>query len=904
MSFTMINKRKALMLLYKFEESLGQYVIKQKPMTESFPVNTVSNIIERDNNIDKSNIEELLEATYLDEVFQFALAITEDTSTYKYIHELMMMFKEYDVYKIRNILAHPNRPFRDEYWYKLAVIASSSLIEIIGLDGIKETLLSAEKGTIEDPPEDWLEEVKDSIIPNNLPKKFEHSITGLLGRTSEEKELLIRLENLRISTIGVVASGGIGKTALVLDLLHKLVLRADTADWCDGIIYIDMKIEKLTSVGIEKLEAIKTIDEIEKHIINEINNIFDESFENLASIFEKYKEKKLLIFIDNLETLIRDNAELFEQFNYSLPRDWRLLVTSRITISSASIISLDALNSKSSIHLARTYVSKSGEEALTTENYKDIVKSCHYNPLAIRLTLDLYISGNELPKSIAQSTKMIANFSFENLIDKLSENSVKILEVLFIDSNIDRFKLGLLLNLTLDEITESIHELSKTSLIRRNNKNNMEFFNLSSSIQELLLSSPRNIEIRGQIQEQINQNKISSMEIDKRQKTEGVNEYNLKYIPSDIDSHLKILINRLNGSFNEYKLKRNVSELYRDFVSVKNNYENDYMYHRSIGRLFYGLRDIDNAIKSYNKAIDLNILDYMSKFLLAKAYFYDKKDYAEAEKNYFEIIKSKVIGQNDWFAKSVLTGYFLSLLYQDKYETVLEYTKKWEDSNEISKGILGTYRASAWRRKLENIASKDTNDFAKTIEKSINVFDTVFNEVGYLDSTCIQVIKLFDVIESSITRKEFNEIDKKKWLDFIAKHIIAISTHYHKLDVDYTNNLISKFIQLKIKNNIFQNQKWLDFIKHDFKDAISEEYAIQNAYMLVRIINIPKNNYDFPSYVFARNKDDESFLVHFSTLMSKDWNDWLSIQVDMVLAIKAEYSDDGKHKSIETQFVN
>lgn len=63
-----------------------------------------------------------------------------------------------------------------------------------------------------------------------------------------------------------------------------------------------------------------------------------------------------MLCIDNLETLLRDSHEKFEELNYSLPANWRVLVTSRVTISNATILSLEALKEKSAIHLARIYM--------------------------------------------------------------------------------------------------------------------------------------------------------------------------------------------------------------------------------------------------------------------------------------------------------------------------------------------------------------------------------------------------------------------------------------------------------------------------------------------------------------------------------------------------------------------
>jgi ATP-dependent Clp protease ATP-binding subunit ClpA len=240
MNFTKKNKRKTAMLLHQLEESLGQYVIQQQPTIENLPNKTVDNILEREDvNKNQLTIEELIASTYIEEVFHFALEVTRDNSINKYIKQLQQMFKDYDIPTIRNVISHPNRPFLDEYWYKIAAISSSKIIDIIGLKGVKEALVSAESNNIIDPPDDWLEIVTKSLILNNLPSKFEHSITELIGRDNEEKELLKSLQNPRISTTAIVAAGGIGKTALVLDILGRLIYDSTATNWCDGIIFID-----------------------------------------------------------------------------------------------------------------------------------------------------------------------------------------------------------------------------------------------------------------------------------------------------------------------------------------------------------------------------------------------------------------------------------------------------------------------------------------------------------------------------------------------------------------------------------------------------------------------------------------------------------------------------------------
>jgi len=639
LSFTKKNKRKTAMLLHQLEESLGQYVIEQQPELNILPKKTIASILERDKtNINSENIKELIAATYLEEIFYFALEITKENSLNKHIRELQKMFKDYNISDIRNVISHPNRVFLDEYWYKVATVASSTLIEIIGLKDVKEALLSAESDSIIDPPDEWLDSITNSLIPNNLPDEFEHSITELVGRNNEEEKLLKSLKNPRVPTTAIVAAGGIGKTALVLDILGRLIYDVSATTWCDGIIFVDMKLEKLTSKGIQSLEAIETIEEVKKNIVAEINIIFNDSLETIEEVYNKYEEKKLLIFIDNLETLIRDSQEAFDEFNFSLPGGWRLLVTSRISISSTNTISLQNLQKKPAIHLARTYASKRGKINLDTTNYEQIVNACHLNPLAIKLTIDLYISGEELPLSINKSSEMVAEFSYTNLIEKISDESIQILEALFIKPNIDRTDLHNMLELSLEDIAQSINELSKTSLIIRKSSSDRESFNLSSSIRDLLLTSPRNIEIRNKIQEKLLKTKDILLEIDRVQEERGISELSEYFIPFKINDRLKIAIKNLNSSFKRYQLISNkANQLLEEFNSLKEICKNEYIYFRSLARLYRGLGDTNQSIIFFNQALELNNKDYVSKYLLGDTYFRDKKDYPKSEEVYYSI---------------------------------------------------------------------------------------------------------------------------------------------------------------------------------------------------------------------------------------------------------------------------
>ena len=143
------------------------------------------------------------------------------------------------------------------------------------------------------------------------------SITGLIGRNEDIKSLEANLENERIPVTAIVAPGGMGKTALALELLARVVLQPKNTSWCDGVVFATMKTEKLTSEGTVKLEAAETLDELKCELALTMTELFDVESEDFDSIVDELKDKKILLFLDNLETLLRDNQESFEELNES-----------------------------------------------------------------------------------------------------------------------------------------------------------------------------------------------------------------------------------------------------------------------------------------------------------------------------------------------------------------------------------------------------------------------------------------------------------------------------------------------------------------------------------------------------------------------------------------------------------
>ncbi|MBF4401446.1 hypothetical protein EAY31_27635, partial [Vibrio anguillarum] len=170
-------------------------------------------------------------------------------------------------------------------------------------------------------------------------------------------------------------------------------------------------------------------DSIKSHIFNELRDLYPErTFGSFEEACVELNDEKILLCIDNLETLLIESQHEFQQFNQELPLRWKVLVTSRVSLGAGTSVPLEPLKQKHSVALARNYFRKRGVMNIQQRTLQDIAKAANHNPLAIRLTVDLYLKGNDIPESIQRSQKDIASFSYKNLIDAIDDTAVSILE--------------------------------------------------------------------------------------------------------------------------------------------------------------------------------------------------------------------------------------------------------------------------------------------------------------------------------------------------------------------------------------------------------------------------------------------------------------------------------------------
>jgi hypothetical protein len=862
---------KSAMIIYELESSLGEYVIQNEVLDNISEKNKLVIISrEKDKGVtpEKDNVTFLVESSYLDEVFNLAIDVTKGTSLNGYIKDLKSFCTSLGIFNIRNAISHPNRAFPLSYWFRAATIASDPLIEKLGLVKVSQALNAAMEGDLNSPPEEWFENVRWAI-PNTLPNSFDHEITGLLGRDKEFKDLHATFSKVRNNLIAVVAPGGIGKTALILQFLKDISLSPSYSNKVNAIIFCTLKNERLTTNGIEQIEAINGVEQIKESILEDLNTLYGEnSYSSFENACEELESEKVLICIDNLETLLMQSQKEFIEFNESLPLYWRVIVTSRISIDSATTVPIEPLVKRHAVNLGRNYFRKRGVRKFDNISLEKIAEMANNNPLAIRLTIDLYIKGVDISQSIKKSQQDIASFSYKNLIESLNPDSISILEAIYVLGDSTKAELIEFLELINDQITECINELSKTSLIiRSSNEIGVDSYKLSDSIRDLLLINPKNIEVRSKISENLKEVKAKILEQTKRNKQLGLTQFDESFVEINTNRSIHALIVDLNKFFSKPDRNRNHDELVnlkeRFTTLIIHNSNNDYQLYYHYSRVLKALKDKSGEMGMLKKAEGLNINSPRTKHTIGMHYFYNN-DYEKAEKIFSELIRKgcgNPLKSSNKFSFSVTKLYFLCLLYLAKYDEILTVTNDWINEPNWSV-IYGTYRASAFKRKAE-LKRFNVEETEKSIIDSLSIFDLIFLNGDYPTVACIESKKMIKDFDFILSKNNYSNEILSKYIGFIAKHFFHIVSRLKNESIDSgeTQIFLEKIYNINLELNPLHSVEWYSVKSETNYDENHIQELKEDGYKIVEVYHIPPE-YATSYFMFAKDENENQFYLN------------------------------------------
>lgn len=909
-------RMKSAMVLYELERTLGDFVCNEAKSVADLPGKALQDIREREiqrvGSFDDSTPSKIVAATYLDEVFGLAQAVAKGRPEEQNLLALRKLFDALDVFSIRNAISHPNRPFHPSYWYRIAAIATDPSVDKLNFRKVTRAFMDAEEGRLVSPPETWMNAPIWSL-PNNLPERFDHDITGLIARHREVEGLNKFIQNERLNLIAIVAPGGTGKTALLLHALQEIVLSPQSTEWVDRILYFSSKTEILTFEGIVNQNSItSSIDGICSSIaktFEEQEGIDSLSFEDAC---KKFAAQRVLLCLDNLETILRDDPEQFDLFYRELPRNWRVIVTSRVTVNSATVMPLNALSLNGAKALAWNYLSKRGGERVSEDELEILVKTCDMNPLAIRLTIDGFIAGKKsLSEMQTLAKQQVIEFSYRNLIEALSSTVHELLECLFVVSEpVSRTTACTLLKKDLDEISEAFNQVRGTSLVTRTPGQAEERYTLSSSIRDFLVVRPINLSVRNTIQEELRKTKQLVSEISRSQ--QNSNPLARDYIPESAPDPIKVVAADALKIWN--RTTSTSEELFDAVERIRQTIrlQDHSLLHRVLGLILLKLNDRATGKHELKIAFETSPFDVSAGLVLSVELRKDQ-DLQEAHLVAKKMVESGWLDPNlssPYHAGLLVQSYNLPLIWQGETDQVIENTNNWK-SEGIIRSALGTMRAMAFRQSVES--EKDSSRIQNALCQAVQVLDEVFALDGYAR---VQIAEGMKLIEQLVYAKRGNhglsEQSKTEFVYFLDKHLFSLAQQHNTYTLDHPEVIqwIQEMSMLDVENgNPLLSDRWQRLLKvSDSESSLKIDADSEEGWLKVSIEHRPRfpDTGNYRPFLIAQDHIGKRYFVGRDTLEfeAQIWNN-LAVGDYLELVPEAYPPEEGKYpRAISSRFLH
>ena len=309
-------------------------------------------------------------------------------------------------------------------------------------------------------------------IPNNLPTPDYEYEGGFIGRDDDIRKVLQLLETDLHRVVTLSGAGGVGKTALALRVIQKLLGKAEIG--FDGIVWLSAKETKLSVLGIENIEPtfrnyeqiLDTIVEVMGHGLTQAP--VEEKEKDVAAIFDLHR--RVLVVIDNLETV---SDQRIVNFILDAHPKSKFLITSRKGLGQVERRhELGQLKEKEAVHLFRQIARDKNLvklAGLSEELIRSYVTRVACYPLAIKWLIGMAALGRDINTtvdSISETQSDISRFCFEAIYGSLSDGARSIICAL---SLFDEPPSGGVLKYVVDQgqqsFEDSVQELILVSLV-------------------------------------------------------------------------------------------------------------------------------------------------------------------------------------------------------------------------------------------------------------------------------------------------------------------------------------------------------------------------------------------------------------------------------------------------------
>jgi len=308
-------------------------------------------------------------------------------------------------------------------------------------------------------PESFL---REENIYNNLPLP-EFDDTGYIGR----KKLVQHVKQLCLGAypvISIVGDGGQGKSALALKVAYELLESRDNP--FEAIIWSTSKTMQLTNNEIQKIDdCITDSMGVFKNIESNVLNCGTDN--PIETVLEYLRNFKILLIIDNLETVLDDRIR---QFLGSLPNGSKVLITSRIGLGAFEYpVKLQPMESSDSINLLRCLATLRDQTFILKTHNSKLVSYCNKmnnNPGYIKWFISAMQSGKR-PEEILDKPHVFLDFCMSNVYEYLDDESRSILRsLLCINGELSNAELAYINEIGFNDLQKGLHQLMTTNMVQ------------------------------------------------------------------------------------------------------------------------------------------------------------------------------------------------------------------------------------------------------------------------------------------------------------------------------------------------------------------------------------------------------------------------------------------------------
>ena len=319
-------------------------------------------------------------------------------------------------------------------------------------------------------PEDVLPEGYQDRVRHNLPLP-DYDETGVLGREDEIDLVSTALKRRRDAVITLTGEGGIGKSALALEIAYRLL--DDSESPFEMVLWVSLKTERLTAYGVEKVR--NKIESLTGATAFLGRAALDTSFTGgLADLSAAIGDLETLIVFDNLETISGDD---FVRLYEALPASVAYLVTSRLGIGQLERrYPVGPLSLDDGMQLLNQLIRNRRVERLrgiSSETRKELVERLRSSPLAIRWYVLSVEAGRDPLESIRNQNELIA-YCVASVYGQISENARLCLRAMrLIDRAVLVDDLVILTELSVSEVHSAVQELIRGSLVEHSTSDDL-----------------------------------------------------------------------------------------------------------------------------------------------------------------------------------------------------------------------------------------------------------------------------------------------------------------------------------------------------------------------------------------------------------------------------------------------